>query len=85
MSIERKTKRLLRRIGRNSSGAAAVEFALIAPVLGGLLLPMVDFGMGAYEKMRVENAAEAGAQYALANPSNYSASSITSAARTRPR
>ena len=31
---------------------------------------MVDFGIGApMTKMRVENAAEAGAQYALANPS----------------
>ena len=82
MSIERTAKRFLRRLRRHSSGAAAVEFALIAPVLAGLLLPMVDFGIGAYEKMRVESAAEAGAQYALANASSYSASLITTAVQS---
>ena len=82
MSIEPKTKRFLRRLRRHSSGVAAVEFALIAPVLAGILLPMVDFGIGAYEKMRVESAAEAGAQYALANASSYDASLITTAVQS---
>jgi hypothetical protein len=36
--------------------------------------------MGAYTKMRVQNAAEAGAQYALAN--TYSSSAITTAAQS---
>lgn len=64
---------------RNSSGAAAVEFALLAPTLVAILLPMVDLGVGAYEKMRVQDAAEAGAQYALKH--GFSTTAITSAAQ----
>jgi len=61
------------------SGAAAVEFALLAPTLIAVLLPMVDLGIGAYKRMRVQDAAEAGAQYALVH--GYNTSSITSAAQ----
>jgi Flp pilus assembly protein TadG len=50
---------------RSRSGNAAVEFALIAPLLLGMLLGMIDVGMGFYQEMEVENAAQAGAQYAL--------------------
>ncbi|MGH7091847.1 MAG: TadE/TadG family type IV pilus assembly protein [Stellaceae bacterium] len=64
---------------RDRSGAAAVEFALIAPMLVAILLPMVDLGIGAYQKMRVQDAAEAGAQYALKH--GYSSASISSAAQ----
>lgn len=80
MASQRNLRRLSRRLGHDTVGAAAVEFALVAPVLIGLLLPMVDLGRGAFEKMRVQSAAEAGAQYALANSSSYSASAITTAA-----
>ena len=69
----------LARLGRDSSGVAAVELALTAPVLAGLLIPMVDLGIGAYEKMRVQGAAEAAAQYALGHASSYNASAIRSA------
>jgi Flp pilus assembly protein TadG len=60
-------------------GAAAVEFGLLAPMLVAILLPMIDLGMGAYVKMRVQDAAEAGAQYALEH--GYTSSSIQSAAQ----
>lgn len=70
----------VRRLRRDRSGAAAVEFGLLAPMLVAILVPMVDFGMGTYQKMRVQDAAEAGAQYALVH--GYSASSITSAAQS---
>jgi Flp pilus assembly protein TadG len=69
----------LRRLGRDRSGAAAVEFGLIATMLTGLLIPMYDLGTGAYTKMRVQDAAEAGAQYALTH--GFSASAITTAAQ----
>ena len=69
----------VRRLRRDRSGAAAVEFGLVAPMLVALLVPMVDLGMGTYNKMRVQDAAEAGAQYALSH--GYSTSSITSAAQ----
>jgi Flp pilus assembly protein TadG len=46
-------------------GNAAVEFALVAPVLGAALVAMIDLGIGFYENMEVENAAQAGAEYAV--------------------
>jgi Flp pilus assembly protein TadG len=44
---------------------SSVEFALAAPLLITILTVLVDFGVGFYEKMQVEDAAQAGAQYAL--------------------
>jgi Flp pilus assembly protein TadG len=70
---------LLRRFGADRAANAAVEFAYVTPVLLGLSLPLVDLGSAAYYQMRVQDAAEAGAQYALS--SGYASSSITSAAQ----
>jgi len=70
---------LLRRFGAARAANAAVEFAYVTPVLLGISLPLVDLGSAAYYQMRVQDAAEAGAQYALT--SGYSSSSITSAAQ----
>jgi Flp pilus assembly protein TadG len=50
---------------RDGRGVAAVEFALATPLLAAILTVLVDFGFGFYEKMQVEDAAQAGAQYAL--------------------
>src|SRR5579862_5271100 len=47
------------------AGVAALEFSLGAPLLVALLIPMVDFGIGFYHQMQVQDAAQAGAQYAL--------------------
>jgi Flp pilus assembly protein TadG len=69
----------LRRLRRDRSGAAAIEFGLISSMLVCLLIPTFDLGMGAYNKMRVQNAAEAGAQYALSN--GYNSANITAAAQ----
>jgi Flp pilus assembly protein TadG len=68
---------------RNCSGASAVEFALALPVLITLLTVLVDFGIGFYEKMEVEDAAQAGTQYALLHGWNSSAieSAVTSATK----
>jgi len=79
MRKRRDLSAFLARLGRDRSGVAAVELGLTAPVLAGLLIPMVDLGIGAYEKMRVQGAAEAAAQYALAHGSSYNASAIQSA------
>src|SRR5258708_38861884 len=51
---------------RRRGGNTAIEFALIAPVLAGMLVGMTDLGVGIYENMQVRNAAQAGAQYAIA-------------------
>lgn len=46
-------------------GVSSVEFALAAPLFITILTLLVDFGVGFYEKMEVEDAAQAGTQYAL--------------------
>jgi len=58
-------------------GIAAIEFAIIVPILALLLLCTVDIGMGFYRKMEVQTAAQAGAEYAAVH--GYSVSSISSA------
>jgi Flp pilus assembly protein TadG len=70
-----------RRGKRGKAGNAAVEFALIAPILASALVAMVDLGVGFYERMEVENAAQAGAQYAISKGWNPSAvvTAVTSA------
>jgi len=50
---------------RSYDGVASVEFALGLPVLVTILTLLVDFGMGFYEKMEVEDAAQAGTHYAI--------------------
>lgn len=55
---------------RANDGIAAVEFAIIAPVLILLLAGAVSFGVGLRMKMEVGNAARAGAAYASSNPFN---------------
>jgi Flp pilus assembly protein TadG len=57
---------LARRSSRRGArdGAAAIEFALVAPILLALLVPLIDLGMGSYIKAQVQTAAQAGAEYA---------------------
>jgi hypothetical protein len=49
------------------SGNISVEFALVIPFLMLLVMGAYDFGRGFTEKLRLNSAARAGAQYALAN------------------
>lgn len=69
--------------GRDS-GAALVEFAVLGSLLLGLALYAMDFGLFAFNKMEVQNAAQAGAQYAIAN-ATYSSSSMSSAMASATR
>jgi Flp pilus assembly protein TadG len=77
MTAKRQFLELARRLAGDRSGAAAVELALVLPMLAGILLPMADLGIGAYDKMRVQDAAAAGAQYALEH--GFTSSAITTA------
>lgn len=52
---------------RDGRGVSAVEFALLAPVLIAIPVPIADLGMGLYAQMELQNAAQAGAEYALLN------------------
>jgi len=45
-------------------GAAAVEFALLVPIVAAALAGLANYGMAMIEKMELENAARAGAQMA---------------------
>jgi Flp pilus assembly protein TadG len=71
----------LRRFGRNQDhgirAVAAIEFAVIAPVLVLMMITSLDLGVGIYRKMQVQNAAQAGAQYAMAH--GFAASEIATA------
>jgi Flp pilus assembly protein TadG len=46
---------------------SAVEFAITAPLLIGMLVPTADLGLAISKNTQLHNAAQAGAQYALAN------------------
>jgi Flp pilus assembly protein TadG len=57
--------RLLAKIRRDKRGTSAIEFALIAPVLAGVVVALADvnsMGMGA---ANMQTAVRAGAQYAM--------------------
>jgi Flp pilus assembly protein TadG len=48
------------------AGASAVEFAFVAPLAIYLFMGAVDYGLGFYRKMEVNQAAQVGAEYAVA-------------------
>lgn len=50
---------------KDSSGIAAVEFALIAPILLTLLIGTIDIGMYLNDKMKLEAVARASAEYLI--------------------
>jgi Flp pilus assembly protein TadG len=58
-------------------GVAAIEFAIMAPALVMMTVCTVDLGMGIYSNMQVQNAAQAGAQYAMVH--GFDASLISNA------
>jgi Flp pilus assembly protein TadG len=49
------------------SGASLVEFTLFAPILVVMCIYMVDFGLLLFANMEVQNAAQAGVDWAIAN------------------
>ena len=49
--------RLLARLGSDESGASLVEFALLAPFLGLLMVGIADYGRGFSERFALESAA----------------------------
>jgi Flp pilus assembly protein TadG len=65
---------------------SAVEFAITAPLLIGMLIPLVDLGFGIAKNTQLRNAAHAGAQYALVNGWDSTAiqTAVTSATKLSP-
>ena len=60
-------RRFFTRAASNTSGAVAVEFGFMVPVFALMVVSVIDIGLGVYRKMQVENAAQAGVQYAIAH------------------
>lgn len=58
----------LRALLRCDDGSPALEFALSAPILVGLLVPVADLGIAFSRQIQVQQAAQAGAHYAAAHP-----------------
>jgi len=61
------------RFARHAGGAAAVEFALLAPVLVVILSGIVGYGLAMFDKIDLVSASRAGAQFALIDSSDTSA------------
>ena len=61
---------LLRWLNGRSRGIAALEFALVAPVMLIILGGIVDYGLGFYDKALLNNGIAAGAEYAVLNASS---------------
>jgi Flp pilus assembly protein TadG len=58
---------LPKRLARAEEGVSTIEFAFVATALCTLLLGILDFGLGFWEQMEISNAADAGANYVMAN------------------
>lgn len=54
-------------------GSAAIEFGLVAPILVAMLLGILDFGIGFWDQLQVNTAAQAGAAYAVTTGFNSTA------------
>jgi Flp pilus assembly protein TadG len=74
-------RRFFTRSASNTSGAAAIEFGIIVPILSLMVIAIADIGFGVYRKMQVEDAAQAGAEWAIRNgfDSNGISNAVTSA------
>jgi len=59
-----------RRFHRAQGGVAALEFALLVPVMGTMLLALLDYAIAAFHTMELESATRSGAQYAMLDPSD---------------
>jgi Flp pilus assembly protein TadG len=55
-------------LARDRRGVSAVEFGLAAPVFLAALSPVIDLGLAFSQQIRINQAVEAGAQYASSNP-----------------
>jgi Flp pilus assembly protein TadG len=60
-------RQAFRRLMSGEEGAALVEATIIAPILVAMGVYLADFGLLFYNKMEMQNAAQAGAQWAMAN------------------
>jgi Flp pilus assembly protein TadG len=69
----------IRRFLVGDDGSAIIEFTLLAPLLVVMSIYTMDFGLAFYTQMRLQNAAQAGVDWAIANHI-FNNGSITAAA-----
>lgn len=63
-------KRRVKRFPRSTRGGAALELAVIFPVLLLLLIGVIDYGRAFFTSVIVANAARAGAEWGASDPAN---------------
>lgn len=73
---------LLSRLCRCRKGVSAAEFGMIAPAMIVLLAGLVDLAGAMQQTIRLENAARAGAQYAMSFPEDTAGIMAATAAAT---
>lgn len=56
---------------QNTCGAAAVEFALISPIVAIVILGVADFGILTLKTTQVSSATRAGIQFVMTDPTDY--------------
>ena len=69
--------RRLKRLAISRRANAAIEMALLAPILVLMLVGSADYGTAIYRRMQVQHAAQAGADFAMRN--GFNAVAITAA------
>ncbi|MCW5731058.1 MAG: pilus assembly protein [Alphaproteobacteria bacterium] len=62
--------RSLRGLSGDTGGNVLVEFAFAVPILVTLLIGLVDFGAGVHDMLGLRSAARAGAEFAVARPTD---------------
>jgi len=83
-SIGSALRQAVRRVMFGEEGTALIEASIIAPILVGMSIYAADFGLLFYTNMQVQNAAQAGAQWAIANRIFNSANVQTAATNATP-
>lgn len=63
--VSSRSGRLLVRLRGEDSGVAAIELALVAPILALIIVAIVDFGLAYARQMTLANGVRAGVQYAM--------------------
>ena len=64
---------LIKKLVKTDCGAAAVEFALISPIVAIVILGVADFGFLTLKSTQVSSATRAGIQFVMTDPEDYAA------------
>lgn len=62
-----KVCRFVTRVTSDTTGVAAIEFAMVVPLMILMVVAAADIGMGYYTKMQVEDSTQVGAEWAMKN------------------